>query len=139
MHSSGVVKKSPHATSGMQTFYALQSAEDTYPFVVAGRYIAGESTSTKQKVILWGRAPRDPERLRQATGELARTVDAYNLTFGAQPGHLKAFWIWNARNWRDVSRAFARTSLAFLDPLANTKSAELVSSDAVTVISPPAR
>jgi hypothetical protein len=133
VHSSGVVKKSPHATSSMQTFHALQSAEDTYPFVVAGRYSAGESASAKQKIILWSRTPRDPERLRQATSELARTVDAYNLTFGAQPGHLKAFWIVECPQLAGCFSRLRPDVTTFLDQQANTKSAELVSSDTVMV------
>ena len=133
VHSSGVVKKSPHGAASMQTFHALQSADDTYPFVVAGRYIAGASTSTKQKIILWSRASGDRERLRQATGELARTVDAYNVTFGVHPGRLKAFWIVECPQLAGCFSRLRPDVTTFLDQQANTKSAELVSSDTVMV------
>lgn len=133
VHSSGVVKKSPRASGNIQIFRALQTAADHYPFVVAGRYTVAAISSTNQKIALWSRASRDPGKVRQASGELARTVDAYNFIFGVHPGRVPAFWIVECPALAGCFSRFRPDVSAFLDQDPNSQSAELVSADTVMV------
>jgi hypothetical protein len=133
VHSSGVVKKSPRASGNIQVFRALQTAADHYPFIVAGRYTAAALPSASQKIIFWSRDSRDPGKVRQASGELARTVDNYNFIFGVHPGRVPAFWIVECPALAGCFSRLRPDVSAFLDQDPASQSAELVSSDTVMV------
>ncbi len=93
VHTSGALKKGKRDSAGMQTWQALQTVDDRYPFVVSGRYSSMELRNAQQNIFLWSRAPGTSAILRQASSALARTVDVYNASFGAPANRVKAFWI----------------------------------------------
>jgi hypothetical protein len=133
VHSSGVMKKSEHASRAAQTIHALQSTDDHYPFVVAGRFAATELATAHQKIVLWSRAPRDSSDVRQASGQLARTVDAYSSVFGAQTSRVQKLWIIECPALAGCFSRLRPDVSTFLDQRQNSPSAELISSDAVMV------
>jgi len=130
--------KSSAKDGGMQTVRSLQTTDDRYPFVIAGRYTSSNVRDAHQKIILWSRSSADggsgEDNLRKSSAELARTVDVYNEKFGAPPSRVKTFWI--------VECPVADTCHARFRPLPGTSgdeaekkttSAELASSDTVMV------
>jgi hypothetical protein len=133
VHSSGVVKKSPQASPAAQTIHALQSTDDHYPFVVAGRFVPTEITTAHQKIVLWSRTPRDASDVRQASGQLARTVDAYSSVFGERTDRVPKFWIVECPALAGCFSRLRPDVTTFLDKQENSPSAELVSSDTVMV------
>jgi len=133
VHSSGTLKKE-RRVEGARTFEALQTVDDRYPFVVAGRYSATELRDAHQKIILWSRAARDSGVLRQASAELKRTIDAYNASFGAPANRVKAFWIVECPVADSCTSHLRPTTTPGPDEEAHEgSSAELVSSDTVIV------
>jgi hypothetical protein len=118
----------------VQTFRALQTVDDRYPFVIAGRYAAREIRDVHQKIILWSRATRDSGVLQQASAQLARTIDVYNSIFGTPPSRVSAFWIVECPVPEGcVSPFHPRATALLAEDTRDEPSAELASSDTVMV------
>lgn len=134
VHTSGTLKKAPRQSAGTRTLRALQTVDERYPFVVAGRYSAAEIRNAHQNIILWSRASRDSGVLRQASSELAHTIDVYNASFGAPANRVKAFWIVECPVPGSCVSNFHSSVATLLDADARDESsAELASSDTVMV------
>jgi len=134
VHSSGTLKKtSRDGKNNMQTFRALQTVADRYPFVIAGRYNAREIRDARQKIILWSRASRDSGVLQQASKDLARTIDVYNSIFGAPASRATAFWIVECPVAEGCVSHFRSATMLLDEEAADQPSAELASSDSVMV------
>ncbi len=140
VHSSGAGKKTQRAgSSGAQTYRVRQTVDDRYPFVVAGRYTATEIRDSHQKIILWSRASQSPPGsqqgvLKEASPQLARTVDVYNSIFGAPPSRVSAFWIVECPVAAGCFSQYGSGIAKLLDGSAeDDPSSELISSDTVMV------
>lgn len=134
VHSSGTLKKTARdGKNNTQTFRALQTVADRYPFVIAGRYNAKEIRDARQKIILWSRASQDSGVLQQASKELARTIDVYNSIFGAPASRVTAFWIVECPVPEGCVSHFRSAATLLDENAANQPSAELASSDSVMV------
>jgi hypothetical protein len=134
VHASGIRKKAAHEAHGAQTLRALQTVDDRYPFVVAGKYVATETRAGQQKIILWSRTPRDAEVLRQASTELAHTIDLYNSIFGVPASRSPAFYIVECPAPTGCISRLRSTGATLLGAqAAEEPSAELASSDTVMV------
>jgi hypothetical protein len=110
-----------------------QTHKDSYPFVIAGRYIAATLTAGRETVNLWTRSPQDREALRQPSEALVRTIQAYDSTFGARPKDSHRLWIVECP---DVAGCFTSTmsNFARLVSEENEKtSAEMASQDTALV------
>jgi hypothetical protein len=138
VHSSGTLKKSSRGNN-IQTLRTLQTVDDRYPFVIAGRYVTREIRDAHQKIILWSRAPRNSGAqpanvLQQATGELTRTIDVYNALFGAPASRGAPFWIVECPVPEGCISRFRSSAFALLNQDSpDEPSSELASSDAVMV------
>jgi hypothetical protein len=113
VHTSGQTSKQPEKNSGKageRTFHIKQTAQDGYPFVIAGHYIAGNLVAGPETVNLWTRSPQSPEALRQPSEALARAIQAYDATFGVRPKDSHQLWIVECPN---VSGCFTRTTSNF--------------------------
>jgi hypothetical protein len=113
VHTSGqaskeLVKNSDKA--GERTIHIKQTAQDGYPFVIAGHYIAGNLVAGPETVNLWTRSPQSPEALRQPSEALARAIQAYDATFGVRPKDAHQLWIVECPN---VSSCFTRNTSNF--------------------------
>jgi hypothetical protein len=96
VHASGQADKQLAKNSrdaSERTIRIPQTSKDSYPFVVAGRYMAATLTAGRETVSLWTRAPQDPEALRQPSEALVRTIEAYDSIFGARPKDSHRLWI----------------------------------------------
>jgi hypothetical protein len=135
VHSSGTMRKSSRETKNdVQTFRALQTVDDRYPFVIAGRYSAREIRDAHQKIVLWSRATRNSGVLQQASGQLARTIDVYNSIFGTPPSRVSAFWIVECPVPDGCVSPFRPRATALLaEDTRDEPSSELASSDTVMV------
>jgi hypothetical protein len=135
VHSSGTLKKSSRESkNGTQTFRALQTVKDRYPFVVAGRYGAKEIRDAHQKIILWSRASGRSGVLQQASAELARTIDVYNSIFGAPNSSVSTFWVVECPVPEGCISNFRSSAVALLNEDSREEpTAELGSSDTVMV------
>ncbi len=135
VHSSGTLKKSSRDNkNNTRTFRALQTVNDRYPFVVAGRYSAREIRNAQQKIILWSRAPSSSGVLQQASAELAHTIDVYNSIFGTPASRIPAFWIVECPVPEACISRFRPSADALLYKNARDEpSAELASSNTVMV------
>jgi hypothetical protein len=92
VHTSGRTTKT--SRSGRETtVLSVQRPEDHYPFVVAGLYKETSLNTGKEKVSLWARAQEDAERLHQSADALARTIQAYNATFGTRVQNGQPLWL----------------------------------------------
>jgi hypothetical protein len=134
IHSSGVMKKTERAKGGEETFRVRQTVDDRYPFVVAGRYSATEIRTAHQKIVLWSRASQTSEVLKQASTQIARTINAYATIFGAPPNRASTFWIVECPVVDGCFSNFNSNISALLtDNPSAAPSSELVSSDTVMV------
>jgi len=138
VHTSGTSKKALRQSADTQTIRALQTVDDRYPFVVAGRYSANRINGTHQTIIFWSRASSgtgsDSGVLRQASSELARTIDAYNESFGAPLSRVKTFWIVECPVPAGcISRFHSSITTSLEEDAPDAPSAELASSDTVMV------
>jgi hypothetical protein len=96
VHTSGQEKKQSASNSrntAERTIRIRQTFQDKYPFVIAGRYVAATLSAANETVNLWTRSPQNPEALRQPSEALARTIQAYDSTFGARPKDSHQLWI----------------------------------------------
>jgi hypothetical protein len=140
VHSSGAMKKAQRARNGgAPTFRVRQTVDDRYPFVIAGRYTATEIRDPHQKIILWSRNSQSSQEspqavLKEASSQLARTVDVFNSIFGAPPNRVSAFWIVECPV---VAGCFSQFSPGIAKLLGGSghdeSSSELISSDTVMV------
>jgi hypothetical protein len=81
VHTSGThTKISRHGDD--QTVRATQSVADTYPFVIAGRYVTKQIGSGRQKIYFWTRKTQDAGDLRAVSDALLKTLASYNALFG---------------------------------------------------------
>ncbi len=131
VHTSGTLQKASRQKASSQTLRALQTVADRYPFVVAGRYSASDIRDSHQKIILWSRASGNSGVIRQASSDLARTIDVYNESFGAPPSRGKAFWIVECPVPSSCLPRFRSSDT--VAPNEDESSAELASSDTVMV------
>jgi hypothetical protein len=136
VHSSGQTSKQSAKNSikaGEQTVRVKQTAQDGYPFVIAGHYIAGTLMAGPETVNLWTRSPQSPEALRQPSEALARAIQAYDSIFGTRPKHSHQLWIVECP---DLAGCFTTTTSNFsrLTSGENEKiSAEMASQDTAMV------
>jgi len=96
VHTSGQPNKQSAKNSrdaAERTIRIPQTSKDSYPFVIAGRYIAATLTAGQETVSLWTRSPQDRGALRQPSEALVRTIQAYDSTFGARPKDSHRLWI----------------------------------------------
>jgi hypothetical protein len=113
VHTSGQASKELAKNSDKareRTIHIKQTAQDGYPFVIAGHYIAGNLVAGPETVNLWTRSPQSPEALRQPSEALARAIQAYDATFGVRPKDSHQLWIVECPN---VSGCFTRTTSSF--------------------------
>jgi hypothetical protein len=136
VHTSGQAKKQSTKKSSNSSERAIrvqQTVQDQYPFVIAGRYVAARLAAGEETVNLWTRSPQDPEVLRHPSEALARTVQAYDATFGTRPKDSHQLWIVECPN---VAGCFSTTSSNFsrLTSEGNEKTtAEMASQDTAMV------
>jgi hypothetical protein len=136
VHSSGQANKQMAKNSGNaaeRTVRIKQTLRDGYPFVIAGHFVAGTLMAGHETVNLWTRSPQNPEALRQPSEALARTIQAYDATFGARPKDSHHLWIVECP---DVAGCFTSTMFSFsrLTSEENQKtSAEMASQDTAMV------
>ena len=135
VHSSGTIKKSSRdSKNNTQTFRALQTVDDRYPFVIAGHYSAKQIRAAQQKIILWSRVSRDSGVLQQASQELARTINVYDSLFGTPGSRGKTFWIVECPVADGCISHFRASAVSLLNEQSpGEPSAELASSDTVMV------
>lgn len=96
VHTSGQANKQSaknSGTPGERTIHVKQTAQDGYPFIIAGHYVAGTLMAGHETVNLWTRSPQDPETLRQPSEALARAIQMYDATFGVRPKDSHQLWI----------------------------------------------
>jgi hypothetical protein len=92
VHTSGGKVKT--SRGGVElTVHALQTPEDRYPFVIAGRYTETQIVSGNNKVLLWTRSAQDAAALRQSSDALARTIQSYDTVFGTRGKDAHPLWI----------------------------------------------
>lgn len=92
IHTSGV-QKNPARKGGEKVVLAQQGKKDSYPFVIAGRYITAEIGEGGEKVHLWTRKQQDSAKLRDESDVLARVISAYDTAFGARNKEVSQTWI----------------------------------------------
>jgi hypothetical protein len=96
VHASGQANKQSaknSGTAGERTIHLKQTAQDGYPFIIAGHYVAGTLMAGPETTNLWTRSPQDPETLRQPSEALARAIQMYDATFGVRPKDSHQLWI----------------------------------------------
>jgi hypothetical protein len=136
VHTSGQTKKQSAKNSSNaaeRTIHVKQTSQDGYPFIIAGHYIAGTLAAGQETVNLWTRSPQNPEALRQPSEALARTIQAYDATFGTRPKDSHQLWIVECP---DLPGCFTGTTSNFvrLTSGENEKpSAEMASQDTAMV------
>ena len=136
VHTSGQTRKQLAKNSskaGERTIHVKQTSQDGYPFIIAGRYIAGTLVAGHETVNLWTRSPQSPEALRQPSEALARAIQAYDATFGARPKDSHQLWIVECP---DLTGCFTSTTSNFsrLTSAENEKtSGEMASQDTAMV------
>lgn len=92
LHTSGhSPKTSRHG--GEMSVDSLQSAEDRYPFVVAGRYLETQFNSGSENINVWTRTNVDASGLRPSGDALARAIQAFDSTFGTRAESSQRLWI----------------------------------------------
>lgn len=92
VHTSGLQKKS--ARKGAErVVLAEQGKKDSYPFVIACRYVTAEIGKGAEKVHLWTSKPQDSEKLRDASDALGRVMTAYDNAFGTRNKEASQTWI----------------------------------------------
>ncbi len=92
MHASGRQKKTARR-NGEFTILAEQSAQDPYPFVIAGRYHTGEIGKGREKIHLWTLQPQESAGMREASEVLGRVAAAYDASFGERGKEAEETWI----------------------------------------------
>jgi hypothetical protein len=92
VHTSGQPAKSSRR-GGELMVRASQRAHDSYPFVVAGRYISSQIGTGKEKFFLWTRKAPDAAGLRGMSDALVRTMEAYDSAFGVRSKDSFTTWI----------------------------------------------
>ena len=96
VHTSGQTNKQLAKNSGNageRTIRVKQTPRDGYPFIIAGRYIAGTLVAGHETVNLWTHSPQRSEALRQPSEALARAIQAYDATFGVRPKDSGQLWL----------------------------------------------
>jgi hypothetical protein len=94
LHTSGNAKQSSKTSrANERTIRVMQTSQDGYPFIIAGKYVAATLTAGQEKVNLWTRAAQNPETLRQPGESLARAIQEYDVIFGKRPRDSHQLWI----------------------------------------------
>jgi hypothetical protein len=92
VHTSGRSSKASRH-GGEMSVESLQSTEDRYPFVVAGRYLETQFNSGSENINVWTRTNVDASALRPSGDALARAIQAFDSTFGTRAECSKHLWI----------------------------------------------
>ena len=132
VHTSGGKLKTSRS-AGELTVHALQSHEDRYPFVIAGRYTEAQVISGNEKVFLWSRARQDGSALRQSSDALARVIQSYDAVFGNRGTDAHPLWIVECPVIPGCFRQLRSVNARLLGEENETTSAELVSLDSLMV------
>ena len=131
VHTSGRQTKTSRK-NGEMIVRASQSANDHYPFVIAGRYTSSE-IGGKEKIILWTRKLHEAAGLRGASDALVRTIEAYDSMFGARSKDSSATWIVECPVTPGCFTNLNVTTAKLLGEEKQTVSAEMVSPDTMMV------
>ena len=92
VHTSGRQTKTSRK-NGELIVFASQSANDHYPFVIAGRYTSSQIDAGREKINLWTRKTPDATKLKELSEALLRATKAYDEVFGARTKEPSATWI----------------------------------------------
>ena len=133
VHTSGQMNAKSSGNAGERTIRVKETPQDGYPFVIAGRYIAGTLAAAHETVNVWTRSPQDPQTLREPSEALARAIQMYDAMFGVRPKDSHQLWIVECP---DLAGCFTSTTSNFsrLTSEANEKtSAEMASQDTAMV------
>jgi hypothetical protein len=136
VHCSGKASKQlakNSRDSGERTIRVTQTFKESYPFVIAGRYVAAQLAAGQETVHLWTRSPQNPEALRQPSEALVRTIRAYDSIFGVRPKNSHQLWIVECP---DLAGCFTSTTSNFarlISEQTEKPSAEMASQDTAMV------
>jgi hypothetical protein len=130
VHASG---RSPKISrhGGEISVESLQSSEDRYPFVVAGRYVETPFASGSEKIKLWTRANVNAGGLRSSGDALARAVQAFDTTFGTRAETSQQLWIVECPVVAGCFSAARSSYASLLNPEPAAVSSQLASVDTV--------
>lgn len=128
VHMSGRPKKTSRHGSETQ-IQAIQSPQDRYPFVVAGRYKQVVAESEGEKVLLWTRAGEEPANMRAAADALVQTSRAYTATFGPPARKTQQLWIVECPALPGCFSVTASSYAEFLGASLGQVTSELASAD----------
>src|SRR5438445_2363344 len=131
VHASGRQTKTSRK-NGEMNVRALQSANDHYPFVIAGRYVSSEIGGT-EKIILWTRKAQEAAGLRGASDALVRITEAYDSMFGARSKGSSTTWIVECPVTPGCFTNLNVTMAKLLGEEKESVSAEMVSPDTMVV------
>lgn len=132
VHTSGRSPKRSQS-GGEITVQAIQSTYDRYPFVVAGRYKESQFNAGKVSVTLWARSSAAPASLHQSVDSIARTVEAYDATFGNRPANEQSLWVVECPIVASCFTTQKSSYAPLLGAEAESTSAELISADTLMV------
>src|SRR2546430_5390839 len=131
VHTSGRQTKASRK-NGEMNVRAVQTTNDHYPFVIAGRYTSSE-IGGKEKIILWTRKAQEPAGLRGANDALVRIMEAYDSMFGARTKGPSATWIVECPVTPGCFTNLNATMAKLLGEEKESVSAEMVSPDTMVV------
>lgn len=132
VHTSGRSPKRSQS-GGEITVQTIQSTSDQYPFVVAGRYKESQFNAGREKVTLWARSNAAPANLHQSVDSIARTVEAYDATFGNRPANEQSLWVVECPIIAGCFTAQKSSYAPLLGAEPESTSAELISANTLMV------
>jgi len=133
VHTSGEKPKSSRS-GGEMTVRAIQEPKDPYPFVIAGRYVSATMGGGKQKIFLWTRTTQEGAALPPVSDALARTIEAYDSTFGSRGKDSSPTWIVECPATAGCFTNLNYTTAKLFGEEENrAASAEMISSDTMVV------
>jgi len=133
VHTSGRQTKTSRK-NGEVNVRASQSANDHYPFVIAGRYTSSQIDGGREKIYLWTRKTPDAAGLKELSEALIRTTKAYDEVFGARTIEPSATWIVECPVATGCFTLPTRTTTVLLgEKEEEPTSSEIVSPDAMVV------
>jgi hypothetical protein len=92
VHTSGRKAKTSRVRGELE-MRAVQTPQDHYPFVIAGRYVSTALDTPNEKVYLWTRTAQPHSEVTAASDSLVRAINAYNSAFGNRSKDARALWI----------------------------------------------
>ncbi len=132
VHASGKQTKTSRR-GGEMIVLAAQSANDHYPFVIAGRYASAQIGRGKEKIILWTHKAQEAAGLRGASDALVRTMEAYDSAFGTRSKDSSTTWIVECPVTVGCFTNLTATTAKLLGDEKESVSAEMVSLDTMLV------